>query len=87
MWHFRDVIGWQQIVGSAFDIAIRLYFVSDPSRCFASGVEDDDEKKGEIDESTEGQPLSPYVSSKCAAEQVAGRSKRSRKIDPRSTHQ
>jgi len=28
------------------------------------------EKKGEIDESTEVQPLSPYVSSKCAAEQV-----------------
>ena len=28
------------------------------------------EKKGEIDESTPVQPLSPYVSSKCAAEQV-----------------
>ena len=36
MWFYRDVIGWQQIVGSAIDIAIRLYFVTKPSRMFAS---------------------------------------------------
>lgn len=34
MYHFRDTIGWQQIVGSAVDIAIRLYFVTKPSRMF-----------------------------------------------------
>lgn len=38
---YRDVIGWQQIVGSAFDIVIRLYFVTDPSRCFEEDIEDE----------------------------------------------
>ena len=31
---YRDVIGWQQIIGSAIDIAIRLVFVTDTSRMF-----------------------------------------------------
>lgn len=31
---FRDVIGWQQIVGSMFDILLRLPFAIKPSRMF-----------------------------------------------------
>ena len=34
MYHFSDVIGYQQIVGSAVDIAIRLAFALKPSRMF-----------------------------------------------------
>lgn len=34
MIHYRDVIGWQQIIGSAIDIALRLVFVTKPSRMF-----------------------------------------------------
>ena len=34
MIYYRDVIGWQQIVGSAVDIAFRLYFVTNPDRMF-----------------------------------------------------
>ena len=34
MWDFYAVVGYQQIVGSAFDIALRLYFVYNTDRCF-----------------------------------------------------
>eukprot|EP01063_Lacrimia_lanifica_P037893 TRINITY_DN792_c0_g1_i1.p2 TRINITY_DN792_c0_g1~~TRINITY_DN792_c0_g1_i1.p2 ORF type:complete len:192 (+),score=56.96 TRINITY_DN792_c0_g1_i1:48-623(+) len=34
MWAFRATIGWQQIVGSAVDIALRLAFAAKPSRMF-----------------------------------------------------
>jgi len=34
MYHFYDVVGYQQIVGSAFDILLRLYFVFDTKHCF-----------------------------------------------------
>jgi len=33
---YRGIIGWHQIVGSLFDIFIRLYFVTKPSRMFKS---------------------------------------------------
>mmetsp|Transcript_12999 Transcript_12999/g.25495 ORF Transcript_12999/g.25495 Transcript_12999/m.25495 type:complete len:212 (+) Transcript_12999:167-802(+) len=33
---FRDVIGWQQIVGSAIDILLRLPFAFKPARMFES---------------------------------------------------
>ena len=31
---YKDVIGWQQIIGSAVDIAIRLVFVTNPNLMF-----------------------------------------------------
>merc|ERR1712194_127215 len=34
MFHYRATIGWQQIVGSAFDILLRLAFAFKPSRMF-----------------------------------------------------
>lgn len=33
---FRTTIGWQQIVGSMFDILLRLVFAFKPSRMFKS---------------------------------------------------
>jgi len=33
---YKDVIGWQQIIGSAVDIAIRLVFVTNPNLMFAT---------------------------------------------------
>ena len=36
MFYFRDVITSQQIIGSAIDIIIRLYFVADTDRIFSS---------------------------------------------------
>lgn len=34
MYFYRDVIGWQQIAGSAFDIALRVAFALKPARMF-----------------------------------------------------
>ena len=34
MYNYRGTIGWQQIVGSAVDIAIRLVFVTKWDRMF-----------------------------------------------------
>eukprot|EP00938_MAST-03A_sp_MAST-3A-sp1_P004660 g4660.t1 len=43
MIHYRDVIGWHQIVGSLFDIFIRLFFVTKPSRMFKNDEEEDED--------------------------------------------
>ena len=34
MYMFRGTVGYEQIVGSLFDIALRLYFVFDTDHCF-----------------------------------------------------
>ena len=34
MYMFRGVVGYHQIVGSLFDIALRLYFVFNTDHCF-----------------------------------------------------
>lgn len=43
MAHYRAVIGWHQIVGSLFDIFIRLFFVTKPSRMFKNDEHEDDD--------------------------------------------
>jgi len=43
MYSYSDVIGWQQIIGSLFDIALRLPFVTNPSFMFQN---DDETAKG-----------------------------------------
>ena len=42
MTFYRHTIGWHQIVGSLFDIFIRLFFVVKPSRMFSDNDGDND---------------------------------------------
>ena len=41
MYVFKDVVGWQQAIGSAVDIAIRLVFVIKPSLMFRKEENED----------------------------------------------
>mmetsp|Transcript_9444 Transcript_9444/g.30826 ORF Transcript_9444/g.30826 Transcript_9444/m.30826 type:complete len:136 (+) Transcript_9444:825-1232(+) len=77
MAYFRDVITVQQFVGSAVDIAIRLYFVADTDRIFKADDDRRTTKKGTPPVAESASVESPVpVAATTATEAAADRRRR-----------